>query len=182
MSRSCGHLEEGKRCVCVCVCVCVLAFSMFVCLSVCLSVYLTQPVCLSVCLSVYLTQPVCLSICLSDSACLSVYLSVCLSVYLSVYLSVHLCLSCAQELCLCSCGLLAQLKQEGLQTQVYPPISLPSPPLTPPPRIRDFSLGGRGDTETRALKEFQRLVKIVGYYSCAVAKILRTITVKSLSL
>ncbi len=63
-----------------------------ICLSVCLSFYLSidLSVCLSVCRSIYLSVylSVVLSICLSFY--LSIYLSVVLSIYLSIYLSVVL--------------------------------------------------------------------------------------------
>ena len=64
-----------------------------VCLSVCLSVYLS--VTLSVCLSIYLSVPLCLCL----SVCPFVSLSVCLSLCVSVCLSVNLC-GCV-SICLC---------------------------------------------------------------------------------
>ena len=76
-------------------------WSHFVCLSLCLSVFVS--VCLCVCLSVCL--PACLSVCLPSlslclSLCLSVYVSVCLCLCLSVSVCLCLCLSVSVSLCL----------------------------------------------------------------------------------
>jgi hypothetical protein len=69
-------------CVCVCVCVC---WSVYVCLSVSLCLYMS--VCVCVCWSV------CVSVCLCISVCDCVCWSVCVSVHMCLCMSACVCLS-----------------------------------------------------------------------------------------
>ena len=85
MARFCAAGLSNQACPVVCLSICLSVF-VSVCLSISLSVFVS--VCLFICLSVFVS--VCLSISLSVfvSVCLSVSLSLCLSVCLSVSLSV----------------------------------------------------------------------------------------------
>ena len=130
--------------LCLCLSV-ILSFSLSLCLSVCLSLYvslsslfLSLSMYLSVCLPLFLSLSLYVSVCLSSSLSLSLYVSVCLSFSLSLYVSV--CLSLSQCLSLWSFNPRPNTTKYGslglYKSNLFPPhvhVILSVPPTPSPP-------------------------------------------------